>query len=296
MKILYTSDLHGRIDFYQEIIALSRMREINAVILGGDMLPKGSSFKESLKAQIHFIENPFRQFLIQLKKNVDASLYIILGNDDWAATLPIFQKMEKDRLLHLLHNQTFQLSDELIIVGYPYVPPTPFSMKDFEKRDLIDDLPILTTGHPAVSTSGFIEKINESVYFSQQCSIEEDMAVLPRPQSHQKAIYVMHAPPFCTALDRLTDGKSIGSKAIRNFIDKEQPAITLHGHVHESPEVSGTYWQKIRETLSINPGQMNACFSAVILDPLKPLETLNHTLYGAIQVCSAIDSNCINQI
>ncbi len=289
MKILYTSDLHGHIDFYKEIIALSRMQGINAVILGGDLLPKGGSFEESLKAQIHFIENSFRQFLIQLKKNGDASVYIILGNDDWAATLPIFQKMQKDHLLHILHRQTFQLSNELIIVGYPYVPPTPFSPKDFEKRDLADDLPTVTTDHPAVSTSGFIEKVNESVYFSRQCSIEEDIAGLPRPQSHQKAIYVMHAPPFCTALDRLDGGKSIGSKAIRNFIDREQPAITLHGHIHESPEVSGTYWQKIGETLSINPGQKKACFSAVILDPFKPLETLNHTFYGEIKVSSATD-------
>ena len=90
--------------------------------------------------------------------------------------------------------------------------------------------------------SGSIQRIDESTYFFQQNSIEEDMVVLRRPQSHQKAIYVMYAPPFCTALDRLTSNKPIGSKAIRYFIDEEQPIITLHGHIHESPTVSGTYW------------------------------------------------------
>lgn len=285
MRILYTSDLHGRIDFYQEIISISKQQEIDTVILGGDLLPKEGRFIESLDIQMHFVQNRFRKFLMALKHRVDASIFCILGNDDWAATLPLFRKIEADNLLHYLDGQIFQLSDELMITGYPYVPPTPFSPKDFEKRDLRNDAPDSTTGFPAVSRSGSIEKIDEAVYFSEQSSVEEDMALLTRAGNHQQAIYVMHAPPFDTALDRLANGKSIGSKAIRHFIDEEQPAMTLHGHIHESPTVSGSFWQKIGDTLSVNPGQMDLHLSAVIFDPLQPLETLHHTLFGTIQSC-----------
>ncbi len=279
MRILYTSDLHGREDFYQEIITLSKREEINAVVLGGDLFPKQGRLKDSLGFQNQFVENLFYQFLVDLKKQTGAPAYCILGNDDWAATLPLLHQFESDHFVHLLDHQIIQLSDEWIITGYPYVPPTPFSPKDFERRDLKNDVPIHTTDFPAVSRSGSIEKIDETVYFSQQSSIEEDMTLLPRLKNNQQAICVMHAPPYHTALDRMGDGRSIGSKAIRRFIDKEQPAMTLHCHIHESPLVSGFFWQKIGETLSINPGQMSSHLSAVIWDPMQPMETLTHTLY-----------------
>ncbi|MBN2029671.1 metallophosphoesterase [bacterium] len=291
MRILYTSDLHGRTDLYQEIIILSIQQKINAVVLGGDLFPKQGRFIDSLEIQMQFIEDLFCPFLIELKDRTGASIYCILGNDDWAATLPLLHRFESDRLVHLLDHQVFQLSDGWSITGYPYVPPTPFSPKDFEKRDLKNDSPIHTTDFPAVSRSGLIEKIDEVVYFSRQSSIEEDMILLPRIPNHQKAVYVIHAPPYDTALDRLGKGRSIGSKAIRHFINKEQPSITLHGHIHESPMVSGFYWQKIGETLSINPGQMGSRLSAVILDSMQPMETLSHTRYGNVQSHRAINSD-----
>ncbi len=283
MKILYTSDLHGRRDFYQEIITLTKWEKINAVVLGGDLFPMQGTVMDSLGIQNHFIENLFYPFLIELKDQADASVYCILGNDDWAATLPLLRQFESDHLVHLLEGQTFQLSDEWIITGYPYVPPTPFSLKDFEKRDLKNDMPVHTTDFPAISQSGSIERIDEAVYFTQQSSIEEDMTLLPRVRNDQKVICVMHAPPYHTALDRMGNGRSTGSKAIRYFIKKEQPAMTLHGHIHESPMVSGFYWQRMGQTLSVNPGQMGAHLSAVIWDLSQPMETLNHTLNGSIQ-------------
>jgi Icc-related predicted phosphoesterase len=65
----------------------------------------------------------------------------------------------------------------------------------------------------------------------------------------------MHSPPFGTRLDLIQGGKSAGSRSIKTFIEKNQPLLTLHGHIHESPELSGAYMDRIGETLSINPGQ-----------------------------------------
>jgi Icc-related predicted phosphoesterase len=56
-------------------------------------------------------------------------------------------------------------------------------------------------------------------------------------------------------LDLIQGGKSAGSRSIKNFIEENQPLLTLHGHIHESPELSGAYFNRIGETLSINPGQ-----------------------------------------
>lgn len=279
MKILYTSDLHGNNDYYKEIVQQSRIEKIDTVIIGGDLLPREVHSKDSLELQKDFVKNNLYHFFIQLKEDIGAAVYLILGNDDWAATLPLFRELEESNLCYLLHDQTFNLTENLFITGYPYVPPTPFSPKDFEKRDRKDDPPPSSARTPIVSTNGQIQTIDEERFFTQRKSIQEDMLILQRPESHHRNILIMHSPPYNTSLDQLYDGTSVGSRAIRDFIEDQQPHITLHGHIHESPTVSGTYWQKIGNTLSINPGQTSQRLSAVIFDANHPAETLIHTLH-----------------
>ena len=56
------------------------------------------------------------------------------------------------------------------------------------------------------------------------------------------------------ANDYVTLGTHVGSKAVRWFIEKEQPPLTLHGHIHESPKMSGSWKDKIGNTICINVG------------------------------------------
>jgi Icc-related predicted phosphoesterase len=43
--------------------------------------------------------------------------------------------------------------------------------------------------------------------------------------------------------------KPVGSTAVRKFIEKVQPLLTLHGHIHEAPG-----HVRIGRTLAINAG------------------------------------------
>jgi Icc-related predicted phosphoesterase len=78
----------------------------------------------------------------------------------------------------------------------------------------------------------------------------------------EKTIYNFHCPPYGTGLDdapELTEdlrpkhgGRSIipvGSKAVKEAIEKGQPALALHGHIHEARGNT-----RIGRTLCINPG------------------------------------------
>jgi len=40
----------------------------------------------------------------------------------------------------------------------------------------------------------------------------------------------------------------VGSIAVKRFIKKNQPMITLHGHMHESARLTGTWKDKIGNT------------------------------------------------
>jgi uncharacterized protein len=77
-----------------------------------------------------------------------------------------------------------------------------------------------------------------------------------------KAIFNLHCPPYRSGLDeapaidadlKLLHGgralRPVGSKAVRDAIDRYQPLLSLHGHIHESKGAV-----KLGNTLSINPG------------------------------------------
>ena len=47
-------------------------------------------------------------------------------------------------------------------------------------------------------------------------------------------VLVCHAPPFETELDRIRPGLHAGSKAVRAFLEAEQPEHFFCGHIHEA--------------------------------------------------------------
>lgn len=91
--------------------------------------------------------------------------------------------------------------------------------------------------------------------------IEKLAADVPRAE---RAVFNLHVPPIRTAIDKapvLNDAlkpvvkggavlmESVGSEAVRRVIERHQPMLSLHGHIHESRGAI-----KIGRTLCINPG------------------------------------------
>jgi hypothetical protein len=65
----------------------------------------------------------------------------------------------------------------------------------------------------------------------------------------KRKIFVPHAPPAHTAVDRTWTGLHVGSTAVRDFIERRQPDLVLCGHIHEA---RGTDW--LGKTLIVNCG------------------------------------------
>lgn len=65
----------------------------------------------------------------------------------------------------------------------------------------------------------------------------------------EKVILVLHAPPFGTAADKV-DGRYVGNKDFRSFIERIKPKLVICGHLHENAGKK----DKIGETVVINPG------------------------------------------
>jgi Icc-related predicted phosphoesterase len=78
----------------------------------------------------------------------------------------------------------------------------------------------------------------------------------------ERTIFSLHCPPYGTGLDdapELTAEmdlknaghslKPVGSTAVRDAIEKYQPALSLHGHIHECRAT-----KRLGRTLCVNPG------------------------------------------
>jgi Icc-related predicted phosphoesterase len=72
-------------------------------------------------------------------------------------------------------------------------------------------------------------------------------------------IFVPHAPPFNTSVDKVFAGKHVGSTSVRKFIEEKQPDAVVCGHIHEA---RGT--DTIEKSLVINCGQAGKGLYAVI--------------------------------
>ena len=281
MIVVYTSDLHGNHELYSELFELAEERGAQAVIIGGDMLPLQGSFEYSLLEQKEFIfaylAPKLREFLSRAPQ---VTIYAMLGNDDWGASSTHLRELEEQGMLRLIHGQKHVLGDGYEVIGYAHVPPTPFIIKDGERRDLQKDSAEEQRCTACCSEEEKIVVVDPRRYLVQMKSIEEELEELPRVRKSPTAVYVMHSPPFRTNLDRLFDGRWIGSRAIRLFIEKHQPYLSLHGHIHESSEISGQYWDRIGRTVCINPGQSTEELYAVVFKLEDVFNTLEHTVLG----------------
>lgn len=72
-------------------------------------------------------------------------------------------------------------------------------------------------------------------------------------------ILCSHAPPHGTACDRLRTGEHVGSPALRELIEREQPDLVLCGHIHESRAMDD-----LGSTRVVNPGPVAAGHVALV--------------------------------
>jgi len=64
-------------------------------------------------------------------------------------------------------------------------------------------------------------------------SEEEIEDGLNKLEIDSRTILITHAPPFNSGLDKVSSGLNVGSRAIRNIIDKKQPCLNICAHIHE---------------------------------------------------------------
>ena len=253
LNCFFVSDLHGRRSRYETLFKQISLERPQIVFLGGDLLPAFGRFSDE------YHENFLQDFLFQGLKSIREELgkdypkvFLIFGNDDIRTEEATAIELEQHGLWFYAHNRWFTF-EEFSICGYAYVPPTPFRLKDWERYDVSR---YVDPGCIAPAEGTHTTPVAESVL--NYATIHQDLQILSEGKDLSKTIFLFHAPPHKTNLDRAAlDGKKIdhvpldvhvGSIAIRRFIEARQPLVTMHGHIHESARLTGSWRDRIGST------------------------------------------------
>ena len=155
-------------------------------------------------------------------------LYVMLGNDDEPALREV---LAGSAFVVDCEDRTVELGEGFQMLSCGFANPTPWhSPREMPEEEL-------------------------------QRHLEQLAGQLEEPS---RSVFNLHVPPIRTPIDTapvvdenlspVIRGGSIlmgpaGSQAVRNVLERYQPLIALHGHIHES---RGTV--KIGKTICINPG------------------------------------------
>lgn len=156
-------------------------------------------------------------------RNTGIKCFVCPGNDDMFEIDPIIEESE---FVRHAENKVVAIDDYHEMISLGWTNPTPWNtFKECSEEELYEK----------------IEKLTSQV------------------RNMDNSIFNLHAPPYGSGLDQAPEidetlkSKSrvfaaVGSTAVTDAIQKCQPLLGLHGHIHESRGFT-----KIGRTLCINP-------------------------------------------
>ena len=284
MRLFFATDIHGSETCWRKFLNSGKHYDADVIVLGGDMTGKAlvpvihdgngrwhatlldnrevldgeeavAAFEEAVGRRGYY---PFRTTPEELKE---------LADDE-----PRWHALFHDRMLKTVE-RWMALADERIEgTGIRcFVCPGNDDQLDIDevvqqarKVELAEGRVVDLDGYQMAST-GWSNRTPWDTYREEDEPglgerIETMIAEVTTPP--ERTIFSLHCPPYGTGLDdapQLTAemdlkdaGRStvpVGSTAVREAIERHQPALSLHGHIHEA---RGTH--RLGQTLCINPG------------------------------------------
>jgi Icc-related predicted phosphoesterase len=286
VRILYGSDFHGSDVVFRKFLAASIQYQANILIVGGDVTGKAmvpvihqgsGGYSTSWFGKEEIAAND--QDLKKIKKNIsNVGFYPIVLEKEEADILENHPEVMSQRF----ESEMCQRIREWMTLAEEKLTPQKSTLYFMAGNDDLASIDEVVTEFKSIHNPDMahfdIEGGYEIVGLSNAnltpwlCARDIDEPQLAEKldrlagmiRNPSQTIAVLHVPPYASGLDTcpdldknlkiITEGgqvvmKSAGSTAMKNFIERVQPMLTLHGHIHESPG-----HVRIGRTLSINAG------------------------------------------
>jgi uncharacterized protein len=285
-RILYGSDFHGSETVFRKFIASGFQYKADVLMVGGDVTGK-AMIPVIHQGQAHYTATWFGkqalstnpEELEKIKKEISSVGFypIVLEKDEAEELESQPEKMSARFEVEMCKrvSEWMGLADEKLtpqkMLLYFMAGNDDFASIDeaiAERKSIRNP----DMNHSEIEGGYEVVGLSNANMTPWRCArdVEEDVlaqkldALAGMIQHPEHTIAILHVPPFgsgldtCPELDKnlkiITQGgqvvmKSAGSSAVKAFIEKVQPMLTLHGHIHESPG-----HVHIGHTLSINAG------------------------------------------
>ncbi len=268
-KGYFTGDVHGSELTFGKALKAGKFYDVNAVILAGDLVGKGMIpiFRTGSKYSCEFGgEQRTMETEAELKHMIEmidnTGFYTYVTDRDEVAALQadparseklvddlivsrMASWMERMEESHRKDGTTYYISagndDPFAIDAVMQSRPGVINPED-QCIPVHEKIDMLTCGWTNPTPWDTPREMAEDQLLAK---LEELVRLVPDPK---KCIFSFHAPPFGTKLDvapnltkdlRMASGlngapfQNVGSKAVRTIIEKYQPLVGIHGHVHE---------------------------------------------------------------
>lgn len=285
MKIFFATDVHGSDICWRKFLNAGKFYGVDVLILGGDMTGKaivpvvhqgGKKYRMTLLEQVFDISDETE--LADMTKRVRSrGYYPYLTNPDEIADLEKnpdkIQKIFLSEVLKVVQ-QWMDLADKKLEGAEMkvYCSPGNDDMDEVDeiirasKRVILAEGEIFQLGDHEIISSGWSNRTPWDTHREEdenQLEVRYE-AMTSKLKDPRNAIFNIHVPPYKSNLDEAPELdenlrpkmagqalKPVGSTACRKAIEKTQPLLGLHGHIHEGRGTS-----RIGKTLCINPGSM----------------------------------------
>jgi Icc-related predicted phosphoesterase len=281
VKIFFVTDIHGSNVCFRKFLNALRVYQVDVGILLGDLTGKvlvplvektGGGWETTFMGSPVQIDTQGE--LEKLKKTIEMVGYYWchLTLDEFYALKANQQAQDElfNRLMIERLGEWIALADERL-TGTPYqVFMAPGNDDRLEVDEVISSSATILNVNDRVVMVGEHEMAtfawtNPTPWDTPREKPDEELepmleALVAQIKDKHRAIFNFHAPPYGYALDLAPELTAdliqaadrrvhVGSRAVAHMIEKYQPLLGLHGHIHESRGV-----QKIKKTTIINPG------------------------------------------
>lgn len=283
-RFLFSSDFHGSETVWRKFLNAARIFDLDALILSGDMTAKvmvpiirqpDGTYRASLlgrdyvltEEEVPKFEEKCRLIAYIPYRTTPEEAHRIATDEEYRENL--FERLEAETIGHWLSLIPDRVPDKCKVIMSPGNDDK-FSVDEVLRRDPrviygSDEVVWLDDEHEVLCCGW----ANKTPFNSPRELTEEELeakleALVAKVQNLRKAVFCIHVPPYDTPIDTapaldkdlrpVVRGSQVlmvpvGSKAVRRIIEKYQPLLALHGHVHESPG-----FVRIGRTQCLNPG------------------------------------------
>jgi Icc-related predicted phosphoesterase len=274
----FVSDLHGEPGRYRRLFERIAAESPAAVFLGGDLLPAAlAPARGPDGAQAGFVADVLEPGFAAVRAALGARaprVFLVPGNDDARAEEEALRAAAARGAWEYAHGRRLAFG-RFTVLGYACVPPTPFRLKDWERYDVSR---YVDPGCVSPEEGARTVAVDEGE--TRWGTIAGDLDALAGDADLADAVCLFHAPPYDTPLDRAAlDGRSVdhvpldvhvGSIAVRRFLERRQPLLSLHGHVHESARLTGEWRTRLGRTHCLTAAHDGPELALVRVDPARP--------------------------